>query len=281
MSPAVGAAVRVAGLEGRLLAHSARGDGGHQVVSARLAGRDVVVKLYGRKRAFAPTLARAFGHRFLVAKTGLGARTRRDTEARVLRLWRAHGFAVPEVLPLELPAPDPRPHLVLEHVAGRTVSAELRDPAVPLAVLEAGLARFAPEWSRRHDRAEAEAEPALVHAHPSFNHAIDRAGEWVYFDFEYAYTDRRRVAALVDVEIAGFVASLAHYAGARFEPLLAALVAAYPAHARLDRAVRHAAVGRFPLVERASRIVPALRGGGPRKQRESLAALGRALGTAR
>jgi hypothetical protein len=185
------------------------------------------------------------------------------------------------VLELALPAPDPRPHLVLEHVAGRTVSAELRDPAVPSATLVAGLARFAPEWSRRHDLAESLEEPGLVHAHPSFNHAIDRAGEWVSFDFEYAYTDRRRVPALVAVEIAGFVASLAHYGGARFEPLLAALVAAYPERSRLARAVREAAVARFPLVERASRAFPVLRAGGPRKLRDGLAALGRALAAAR
>jgi tRNA A-37 threonylcarbamoyl transferase component Bud32 len=277
MSARVGAPIRVAGLDARLLAHSARGDGGHQTVSARLAGREVVVKLYGRKRALAPTLARAFGHRFLVAKSGLAARTRRDTEARLLRLWRAHGFAVPEVLDLPLPEPDARPYLVLENVAGRTVSAELRDPAVPAEALEAGFVRFARDWSRRHDVAEAQAEPGLVHAHASFNHLIDRGGEWVAFDFEYAYTDARRVAALISVEVAGFVASLAHYAGARFEPLLAALVAAYPARARLARAAREAAVGRFPLVERASRVVPGLRSRGPRKQRAGLDALARAL----
>jgi tRNA A-37 threonylcarbamoyl transferase component Bud32 len=277
MSARIGASVRVAGLDGRLLAHSARGDGGHQVVSARLGGREVVVKLYGRKRALAPTLARAFGHRFLVAKSGLAARTRRDTEARLLRLWRAHGFAVPEVLDVPLPEPDPRPYLLLENVAGRTVSAELRDPSTPSATLAAGLERFARDWSRRHDLAERLAEPGLVHAHASFNHLIDRDGEWVAFDFEYAYTDARRVPALVSVEIAGFVASLAHYAGARFEPLLAALVAAYPERARLARAAREAAVGRFPLVERVSRVVPGLRDRGPRKQRAGLAALARAL----
>lgn len=278
MSARVGAPVRVAGVEGRLLALSARGDGGHQVVAARLAGRDVVLKLYGRKRGLAPTLARAFGHRFLVGKSGLGARTRRDTEARLLRLWRAHGFAVPEVLELALPEPDARPCLVLEDVAGRTVSAELRDAARPEAELVAGLARFATEWSRRHDLAESLAEPGLVHAHPSFNHLLDRGGEWVAFDFEYAYTDPRRVPGLVAVEIAGFVVSLAHYAGARFQPLLAALVAAYPRRDRLARVGREAAVGRFPLVERAARFVPDLRTRGPRKQRDALAALARALG---
>jgi hypothetical protein len=124
------------------------------VVSARLGGRDVVVKLYGRKRPWFPTLARSFGHRFLVAKTGLGARTRRDTEARLLRLWREHGFAVPEVLELSLPEPESRPYLVLERVDGGIVQAELRDAAIPLERLEVGIARFAAEWCARHALAE-------------------------------------------------------------------------------------------------------------------------------
>src|SRR5262249_34383708 len=98
MSTAAGRPVRVGGLDGVLLARSERGDGRHQVVSARLGGRDVVVKIYGRKRALLPTWLRAFGHRFLVGKTGLSARTRRDTEARLLGLWRDHGFAVPGCL---------------------------------------------------------------------------------------------------------------------------------------------------------------------------------------
>ncbi|MGH2898838.1 MAG: hypothetical protein ACRDMZ_09210, partial [Solirubrobacteraceae bacterium] len=189
MSADVGAPVRVAGLDGRLLAVSRRGDGRHQVVSARLGGREVVIKLYGRKRPWLPTLARAFGHRFLVAKTGLSARTRRDTEARLLRLWRAHGFAVPEVLDLALPEPDDRPYLVLEHVAGPGVHEELRDPSVPLERLEAGMARFAADWCRRHALAEQLCEPGLVHAHPGFAHLFDRGGDWVTFDLEYAYTD--------------------------------------------------------------------------------------------
>ena len=277
MSLPVGASIRVAGLEGRLLAESERGDGGHQVVSVRVGGRELVLKLYGRKRGVGATLLRGFGHRFLVGKTGLHPRTRRDTEERVLRTWRNHGFAVPEVLELRLPEPDPRPLLALEHVSGRTVSAELRDPTSSRPSLEAGLARFGEAWSRRHDLAEALGEPALVHAHPSFNHVIDRGGEWVSFDFEYAYTDPRRVPTLIAVEIAGFVGSLAHYAGERFEPLLAALVAGYPRRGRLARAGREAMVGRFPLAEQASRVVPALRAQGRKKLRDGLSALAREL----
>jgi tRNA A-37 threonylcarbamoyl transferase component Bud32 len=273
MSASVGAPVRVAGLDARLLAISRRGDGRHQVVSARLGGRDVVVKLYGRKRPWLPTLARSFGHRFLVGKTGLGARTRCDTEARLLGLWRAHGFAVPELLELTLPEPDPRPYLVLEHVQGRTVQSELRDPTVRLERLETGIALFAGDWCRRHALAERLREPGLVHAHPSFSHLLDRAGEWVTFDLEYAYTDARRVETLVAVEIAGFVASLLRAAGPRAKPLLRALVAAYPDRERLARVGRSAGVGRFPALDWLTAHLPRVRASGPSKNRQSVRAL--------
>jgi tRNA A-37 threonylcarbamoyl transferase component Bud32 len=277
MNADVGAPVRVAGLDGRLLAVSRRGDGRHQVVSARLAGREVVIKLYGRKRPWLPTLARAFGHRFLVGKTGLGARTRRDTEARLLRLWRAHGFAVPELFELALPEPDERPYLVLEHVAGPGVHEELRDPSVPLERLQTGMARFAADWGRRHALAERLREPGLVHAHPGFAHLIDRGGDWVTFDLEYAYTDSSRIEALIAVEIAGFVASLTRAAGARAEPLLRAIVAAYPDRGRLARVGSSATVGRFPALDALTASLPALRARGPRKLRDSVGALEREL----
>lgn len=276
MSGAVGRAVRVGGLDGVLLARSERGDGRHQVVSARLGGRDVVIKVYARKRAYLPTALRGFGHRFLVGKTGLGAQTRRDTEARVLGLWRAHGFAVPRVLELETPEPIAAPHLVLERLAGPTVDLRLREPSAG-AGLEAGLRAFAAEWSRRHGLAETLREPGLVHAHPGFAHLIDCGGAWSAFDFEYAYTDAGRVEELVAVEIAGFVASLRRAAAARAPALLRALVAAYPERARLERVVRAGAVGRFRALEPLARLIPALRGRGPRKLRESVAALREAL----
>ncbi len=277
MSSSLGAPVRVAGLDARLLAISRRGDGRHQVVSARLGGRDVVVKLYGRKRPWFPTLARSFGHRFLVAKTGLAARTRRDTEARLLRLWREHGFSVPELLDLPLPERDARPYLVLERIEGRTVQTELRDAALPLERLEAGIANFGADWCRRHDLAERLREPGLVHAHPSFSHLLDRAGEWVTFDLEYAYTDPRRVDTLVAVEIAGFVASLLRAAGPRARSLLTALVEAYPDHDRLARVGRSATVGRFSALDWLGKRVPSVRARGPRKNRNSVQALAREL----
>ncbi len=273
MSGALGSAVRVGGLDGVLLARSERGDGRHQVVSARLGGRDVVVKLYGRKRPHLPTAVRAFGHRFLVGKTGLGARARRDTEARLIRLWRAHGFAVPEPLELALPEPVTQPYLVMERVDGPTVDSRLRDPAAAGPELEAALARFAAECSRRHELAERRGEPGFVHAHASFAHLIDRGGEWTHFDFEYAYTDASRVEQLIAVEIAGFVASLRRCAGPRAESLLRAFVAGYAERARLERAAAQGAVGRFRAVESVAARLPFLRGGGPRRLRESVAAL--------
>jgi tRNA A-37 threonylcarbamoyl transferase component Bud32 len=273
MSAALGGVVRVGGLDGVLLARSERGDGRHRVVSARLAGRDVVVKLYGRKRPVLPTLLRSFGHRFLVGKTGLSARARRDTEARLLALWRAHGFAVPEVLALTLPEPVAEPYLVIERIDGPKVDARLRDPAAPQAELEAAVARFAAECSRRHGLAESLAEPGLVHAHASFAHLFDRRGEWTYFDFEYAYGDVSRVEQLVAVEIAGFVASLRRAAGERAAPLVRAFVAGYTDRSRLRRAAARGAVGRFRAVDAFARRLPLLRGRGPAKLRDSVAAL--------
>ncbi len=281
MSAAIGSAVRVGGLDGILLARSERGDGRHQVVLVRLDGREVVVKLYGRKRAHVPTALRAFGHRFLVGKTGLSARARRDTETRLVGLWRAHGFATPALLELSLPEPVVQPYVVLERIDGPTVDALLRDPDAAQEKLEPALIRFGADWSRRHGLAERLDEPGLVHAHASFAHILEGGGAWTYFDFEYAYTDVRRVEQLVAVEIAGFVASLRRAAGVRAVPLLRALVEGYTDRGRLRRAAAQGAVGRFRGLEPLARLLPLLRGRGPRKLRESVAALTAELERAR
>src|SRR5262249_12162489 len=229
MTRDVGRAVRVGGLDGVLLARSERGDGRHQLVSTALGGPPAVVKVYGRKRARLPTALRGFGHRFLVGKTGLSASERCDTERRLLELWHEHGFAVPAPLALEPPERIAAPFLVMERLAGPTVDVRLRDAGADLAP---ALGRFAGEWSRPHGLAERLREPGLVPAHPGFAHLLEAGGAWAAFDFEYAYTDRARVAELVDVEIAGFVASLRRAAGARAPALLRALVAGYPERAR-------------------------------------------------
>ena len=84
---------------------------------------------------------------------------------------------------------------------------------------------------------------------------------------------------LVAVEIAGFVASLVRAAGARAEPLVRALVAAYPDRERLARVGRSAAVGRFPALDRLTSSLPRVRASGARKSRASVRALGLALET--
>ncbi|HTO52159.1 MAG TPA: hypothetical protein VMR50_02150 [Myxococcota bacterium] len=275
MSAQGGDALRVGGLDALRLARSERGDGRHQTVSARLAGREVVIKIYGRKRGRLATGLRSFGHRFLVGKSALDARARRDTEARLLQLWAEHGFAVPRVLPLSLPEPIAEPYLVLERIEGGLVDARLRDPAA--SGLEPALAAFATAQSRRHDLAEKLREPGLVHAHPSFAHLIDRAGVFTYFDFEYAYTDARRIESLVDVELAGFIGSLQRAAGARAQGLLREWLRGYTNRCRLERAASGGAIGRFRGLAGLSQWLPFLRGRGPRRLRQSVAALGAAL----
>ena len=85
----------------------------------------------GARRADAPR------HRGAAAR-GSGART---------------ASRCPQVLELATPEPIAAPHLVLEHLAGPTVDARLREPSAG-AGLEAGLRAFAAEWSRRHGLAE-------------------------------------------------------------------------------------------------------------------------------
>jgi hypothetical protein len=59
------------------------------------------------------------------------------------------------------------------------------------------------------------------------------------------------------------------------------LVEGYPDRRRLERAAAHGAVGRFRALESLARLAPGLRGRGPRKLRESVAALAAELQRAR
>ena len=162
-------------------------------------------------------------------------------------------------------------------VAAQVQDSVQKQKTEPLERLETGIALFAADWCRRHALAERLREPGLVHAHPSFSHLLDRAGQWVTFDLEYAYTDSRRVETLVAVEIAGFVASLLRAAGPRAGALLRALVAAYPDRERLARVAGSAGVGRFPALDWLTAHLPRVRASGPRKNRDSVSALAREL----
>src|SRR5262245_28526417 len=222
-------------LEPTVLAASPRGDGRHLVVKAVLGGRPVVVKLYGRKRARLQTVLREIGVHF-VGRSSTLPRVRCAVERDVLELWREHGFDVPEVLDLELPVHERRPHLVLEWVAGRDLRAILADHKIPQARKKALLARFAHAWSRRHDLALELREPRLIQVHPGFHHVLVCGDRLVHFDFELTYTNPRAVPRLVQREIVGFLRTLRTSARETYPTLLAALTQAYGSSDRITDA---------------------------------------------
>jgi len=209
-----------------LLAAGKRGDGRHFVVRAQIGGRDLVVKLYGRKRDAVRDFLRDVGQRLLVGKSGVRAERRAATERRVLALWRREGFDVPELLEeVELPAEIVQPSVVMEYVPGRTLDAVVADPSIAIDEKRRVVTRLARELERRHARARALREPLLIQVHASLGHVLHvRAGETVgrsaasaapaserlvTFDFEVAWTRRRGLEAMVRHEFTHYRDSLA------------------------------------------------------------------------
>lgn len=232
MSGAAGSVASVAGLanfgrEATLLASGARGDGRHFVVRTRIATvaadgsdgplRDVVVKLYGRKRDALRDFLRDVGQRLFAGKSGVRADRRAATEARVLALWRREGFDVPELIEgVRLPANILQPRVVMEYVPGRMLDALVADPAVPLHDKNRIVTRLARELARRHARARELREPQLIQLHASLGHVlhVGAAGgspeRLVTFDFEVAFTRRSGLDANLRRELTHYRDSLAH-----------------------------------------------------------------------
>lgn len=207
------------GCDATLLASGARGDGRHFVVRTRIDGRDLVVKLYGRKRDAVRDFLRDLGQRLLVGKSGVRADRRAATERRVLALWRREGFDVPQLIEgVRLPAGIRQPSVVMEYVPGRTLDALVADASVALEVKRRIVTRLAREVARRHARARELREPLLVQLHASLGHVLHVAGDergpperLVTFDFEVAFTRRRGLETKLRRELTHYRDSLAQW----------------------------------------------------------------------
>ena len=227
-----------------------RGGGGrHRVVKASFGGIPVVVKCYGPKAGPVRTAFRRFGSRFLVGKSSVTPVGRRETERAVLRLWRREGFDVPALVEeAAFPELEGTPYLVMEWIEGPTLERFLADPSVPPERKEAAVARFAPILARRHARALALGEPALLFENPTFNHVFLSGDRLVHHDFEIVFRRRRGLERLVRREIVGFLCSLAKAASGRFPSLLRVLVEGYPDRGILARTAGELArYGGIPL----------------------------------
>jgi hypothetical protein len=170
---ATGGAGETNGLDATVLASGARGDGRHHVLRARIGGRDVVVKLYGRKRSATRDVLRDLGQRLFVGKSGVRADRRAATERRVLETWRREGFDVPALVEgVVLPPQIVQPSVVMEFVPGRLFDECIADPALPLAEKSRLVTRIALDLARRHARARALREPLLIQVHATLRHVL-------------------------------------------------------------------------------------------------------------
>ncbi len=268
--------VTLHGLDGEVLARSARGDGRHLVLKISLHGVPAVLKLYGRKRDWLKDTLRDIGHRWLLGKTGMTARARWTTERETLALWRRHGFDVPAELQLPLPAAVPPMRLLSVFVPGKPLYLAIEHETLPLAEKERLIAWLAADWGRRHTLALQLVEPRLVQSHAMLAHvfhvapgaeAPDSAERLVTFDFEVAWARRSALPRLVSLEIAQLFDSIARWAPVdHIGPLIAAFARGYPDRARLARVVEDVQRGRLPLFAWISRLGLQLRERGPRRK---------------
>ena len=230
--------VQLYGLDAELLASSSRGDGRHQVLKIVRDGAPIVLKLYGRKRDWVRDFLRDVGHRFLVGKTGMTPAARMRTERETLELWLRHGFNVPRVLDVELPAEVPPLRLALEWIRGRSMRDLLSDPTVAVEAKRTALERAVREWTRRHALALQLREPRLVQAHATFGHVLVDGEMLATFDFEVVWK-RRNLERLLQLELLGFLGSFGPWIPPdQLESLLDVVVAHYSPRERLVDAAR-------------------------------------------
>ena len=262
MSGAVGRAVRVGGLDGVLLARSERGDGRHQVVSARLGGRDVVVKVYARKRAYLPTaLARASATASWSARRGSARRPaatpRRGccgsgarTASRCLSVLE---LAPPEPIAAPLPRARARrgPH---------RATAPARAERGPLGDSKPACARFAAEWSRRHALAETAARAGPGARSPGLR-APDRLRRRVGPPSTSSTPTPTRVGSRSSSRSRSRASSPRSGARPRraLRPCCARWSRRIPTARASSASFARGAVGRFRALEPLARLVPALR----------------------
>lgn len=230
----------------QVLNTSRRGDGRQQIIKVTHDQTFIILKCYGLKRTRLRALIRQFGSRFVVRKSSITAKARRDTELEVLALWTREGFDVPAVYPQAEPPRDFPCCVVMEWIPGPTVTEMLRDDHTPLAFKKEVIARYAGVWARRHARALELNEPRLLQENPTLSHVFLSGDRLVHFDFEIVFTWEKDLERLVRREIAGVLQSMSKASGDNFGPLLDTLLEAYPDLSHFRQTARE--LGRYGTV---------------------------------
>ena len=221
-----------------MLSTSDRGGGRQFVARLRNEHGDYVLKHYGRKRGRFRMALRQFGSLALVGKSSILPRARRRVEEETLALWRSEGFDVPAPPPFPVEVLDPKRELALEWIAGTPITDLLGPGGLDPEPRAAILIRAAEVIGRRHCRALETAEPRLLFERPTLEHLLVADERFVHFDLEIVYTKRKRVADLVQREIASFLVSIFRSSEDDFPEDVGTFCRAYPDPGRLRAVTR-------------------------------------------
>ena len=186
---------------------SLRGSGLNAVYRIQRPDGPAILKTFSNRRNHWESFWTHLGNG-LSGRTGYTARDRHRTEAANLALWRAAGLDVPRLLPDPPGLRLDLPHLCMEFVDGKLLSAHLADEHVPLPERDATFVRFLECWAARHALAAERRDSRLIQEHGSFEHVLRSGARLVTFDLEVSFWRGRPVPAARVDEICGYFRSL-------------------------------------------------------------------------
>lgn len=168
-----------------------------------------VLKVYYGSRSWPETWLKSMGNVWFEGQTSYMPKTRLKMELACLKLWAKHGFRVFEPYEdVEVSAPNcpPGGYLLLEYVDAPKLEEVLADAEKPLEERLDLYRRWLKEWGRRHEIAEREREPRLVHENGDLGHVFVLEDEtFLWFDFEMVFRSKSKVHEYVGHEIVQFV----------------------------------------------------------------------------
>lgn len=230
-----------------------------------------LLKIYRRRRGVLREGLEGLSARCLEGRRGVHARSRWETEARALSLWRREGCDAPALLRDAPPAwAGDLPTLWLEYTPGPLLWQKLHEEPGPYAAKAALVAALARAQHRRQARALELEEPLLLHEHATIKHVLVHEARLVTIDHEGGYAPGYPLLRALGRELLGVLRSLWLGGDPLDSPALRDYLDAYPDRALMRQACE--AQPRGGWGERADR-----RRRGARAKSELLAALRRHL----
>lgn len=182
---------------------------GNYLYKVPFRGGFAVLKVYYGSRSWPETWLKSVGNVCFEGQTSYMPKTRLNMELACLRLWASHGFRVFEPFTeVEVVAPQcpPGGYLLLEYVDAPKLEEVLADASRPLEARMDLYRRWLSEWCRRHEIAEREQEPRLVHENGDAGHVMILEDEtFLWFDFEMVFRSRGKVQEYLGHEIVQYV----------------------------------------------------------------------------